>query len=157
MEVKSPLRIVAKNRKAWHDYTILQRFEAGIALLGTEVKSARAGHVGLRDAYAALEHGELYLHNVSISPYKDRGSAEHEERRRRKLLLNRDELRKIARQVEEKGNTIIPLQLYFKGPYLKVEIAVAQGKKQYDKRRQKEEQRMARELDREMKARLKPR
>jgi SsrA-binding protein len=155
MEEKSSSKLVAKNRKAWHDYFILQRFEAGIVLLGTEVKSVRAGHVGLRDSYAALENGELFLYNVSISAYKDRGYTEHEERRRRKLLLHADELRKLKRQIDEKGNTVIPLQLYFKGPHLKVEIAVAQGKKLYDKRRQKEEARMSRELDREMKSRLK--
>ena len=146
-------KTVAKNRKAWHDYTILQRFEAGIALLGTEVKSARAGHVSLTDAYGMVEKGELFLYNVSISSYKDRGYATHEDRRKRKLLLHRDELRKLIRQVEEKGNTIIPLQLYFKGPYLKAEIAVARGKKEYDKRQQKEEARMDRELRREIKNR----
>jgi SsrA-binding protein len=155
MAEKEPSNIVAKNRKAWHDYHILQRYEAGLALLGTEVKSVRAGHVGLRDAYASFEGGELFLFNVSIGAYRDRGYAEHDERRRRKLLLHTDELRKLQRQVEEKGNTIIPLQLYFKGPYLKAEIAVAHGKKEYDKRRQKEEARMARELDREVKSRIK--
>ncbi|MBU0508802.1 SsrA-binding protein SmpB [bacterium] len=154
MGEKEPARLVAKNRKAWHDYHILQRFEAGISLLGTEVKSARAGHVALRDSYAAFEGGNLYLYNVSISLYSHRGYAEHEERRPRRLLLHRDELRKLARQVEEKGKTIIPLQAYFKGPHLKIEIAVAQGKRVYDKRRQKEEARMTRELDREMKKRI---
>jgi SsrA-binding protein len=155
MEEKDPYKAVAKNRKAWHDYFILQRYEAGLSLLGTEVKSVRAGHVGLRDAYAGFENGELYLFNVSIGAYRDRGYTEHDERRRRKLLLHRDELKKLARQVEEKGNTLIPLALYFKGPYLKVEIAVAKGKKEYDKRRQKEEARMDRELDREFKSRIK--
>jgi SsrA-binding protein len=155
MEEKGPTKIVAKNRKAWHDYHILQRFEAGLSLLGTEVKAVRAGHIGLRDTYAAFENGELYLFNLSIGAYHDRGYAVHEERRRRKLLLHRDELRKLARQIEEKGNTIIPLQLYFKGPHLKAEIAVAKGKREYDKRHQKEEARMARELDREMKSHLK--
>lgn len=156
MAEKDPDRLVAKNRKAWHDYEILQRFEAGISLLGTEVKAVRGGHFALRDSYAAFEKGDLYLHNVTISAYRDRGYAEHEERRPRKLLLHRDELRKLSRQVEEKGNTIIPLRAYFKGPYLKIEIAVARGKKVYDKRRQKEEARMARELDREIKKRIRP-
>jgi SsrA-binding protein len=153
MAADDSFKAVAKNRKAWHDYTILQRFEAGIALLGTEVKSARAGRVSLTDAYGLVEEGELFLYNVSISSYKDRGYASHEDRRKRKLLLHRDELRKLIRQVEEKGNTIIPLQLYFKGPYLKAEIAVARGKKEYDKRQQKEEARMDRELRREIKNR----
>lgn len=155
MEEKGPSKLVAKNRKAWHDYDILQRFEAGISLFGTEIKAVRAGHVGLRDAYAAFEEGDLYLYNVSIGAYRDQGYTSHEERRRRRLLLHRDELRKLARQVEEKGNTIIPLQLYFSGPYLKVEIAVARGRREYDKRQKKEEARMDRELDREMKSRLK--
>lgn len=149
------LKVVAKNRKAWHDYEILQRFEAGIALLGTEVKAVRAGHVSLADSYGLIEKGELYLYNISISAYKDRGYAVHDERRKRKLLLHRDELRKLTRQVEEKGNTVIPLQLYFKGPYLKAEIAVARGRKEYDKRRQKEVQRMDRELRRVVKDRTK--
>ncbi len=157
MGADDSFKAVAKNRKAWHDYEILQRFEAGIALLGTEVKAARAGHVSLVDAYGLIEKGELYLYNVSISSYKDRGYASHEDRRRRKLLLHRDELRKLTRQVEEKGNTIIPLQLYFKGPYLKAEIAVARGKKEYDKRQKKEEARMDRELRRELKNRSRPR
>jgi SsrA-binding protein len=153
MPEKEPDHVVAKNRKAWHDYHLLQRFEAGIVLLGTEVKAVRAGHIGLRDAYAAFENGELYLFNVSISPYKDRGYAEHDERRRRKLLLHAEELRKLRRQIEEKGNTIVPLLLYFKGPVLKAEIAVARGKKEYDKREQKEKAMMARELKRELKNR----
>jgi SsrA-binding protein len=155
MKEKGPAKIVAKNRKAWHDYHMLQRFEAGLSLLGTEVKAVRAGHVGMRDSYAAFDNGELYLFNMSIGAYRDQGYATHEQRRRRKLLLHRDELRKLARQIEEKGNTIIPLQLYFHGPYLKAEIAVARGKREYDKRRQKEEARMAREVAREMKHRLK--
>ncbi|MBI5060514.1 SsrA-binding protein SmpB [candidate division KSB1 bacterium] len=153
MPEKEPEHVVAKNRKAWHDYHILQRYEAGIVLLGTEVKSVRAGHIGLRDSYAAFENGELFLFNLSISSYKDRGYTEHDERRRRKLLLHADELRKLRRQIDEKGNTLIPLQLYFKGRVLKAEIAVARGKKEYDKREQKEKAMMARELKRELKNR----
>lgn len=153
MSEKDPEHTVAKNRKAWHDYHLLQRYEAGIVLLGTEVKSVRAGHVSLRDSYAAFENGELFLFNLSISAYKDRGYAEHDERRRRKLLLNRDELRKIKRQIEEKGNTVIPLQLYFKNQRLKAEIAVAKGKREYDKRDQKDRLMAARELSRELKNR----
>jgi SsrA-binding protein len=155
MPEKEPDKLVAKNRKAWHDYFILQCYEAGIALLGTEIKSVRAGHIGLRDAYAAFDKGELLLFNLSISAYKDRGYTEHDERRQRKLLLRKTELRKLLRQVQEKGNTIVPLQLYFKGPYLKVEIAVVKGKKEYDKREQKEKARMAREVQREVRDRMK--
>lgn len=154
MGEKEPDHTVAKNRKAWHDYEILQRFEAGIVLQGTEVKAVRAGHIGIRDAWAGFdEGGDLFVHNISIGAYQNAGYASHDERRKRKLLLRKDELRKLKRQVEEKGNTIIPLQFYFKGPYLKAEIAVARGRREYDKRAQKEKAFMQRELKRELKNR----
>lgn len=154
MAEKEPEHTVAKNRKAWHDYEILQRFEAGIVLHGTEVKAVRAGLIGIRDAWAGFdEHGELYVHNISIGAYKDAGYVAHDERRKRKLLLHRVELRKLKRQIEEKGNTLIPLQFYFKGPYLKAEIAVARGRREYDKRAQKEKAFMQREIKRELKNR----
>ncbi|MBU1921521.1 SsrA-binding protein SmpB [bacterium] len=155
MDENTPMRVVAKNRKAWHEYTILQKFEAGISLKGVEVKSVRDGHIALTDAYAAFEGGELYLNNLNIGAYRNKGYTDHDERRPRKLLLHRRELLKIARQIEIKGNTIIPLQVYFKGPRLKVEIAVATGKRQYDKREAKEKARMDREMQREIKNRLK--
>jgi SsrA-binding protein len=154
MSEKEPDHAVAKNRKAWHDYEILQRFEAGIVLQGTEVKAVRAGHVGISDAWAGFdEHGELCVQNITIGAYKNAGYAAHDERRKRKLLLRKVELRKLKRQIEEKSNTIIPLRIYFKGAYLKVEIAVARGRREYDKRAQKEKAFMQRELKRELKNR----
>jgi SsrA-binding protein len=147
------IRYIARNRKAFHNYFILQRFEAGIVLLGTEVKSARSGAITLRESYALLDKGELWLHNLNIHLYDHRGYEEHEPRRRRKLLLQKRELRRIEQRIIEKGLAVIPLSLYFKGPYLKVELALVRGKRQYDKRAQKEKAQMQRELDREMKGR----
>lgn len=147
------MKIVAQNRKARHDYHIIQTYEAGIALLGTEVKSVREGHVNLRDAFARVQDGEVLLYSMGVNPYKNRGYTEVDERRVRKLLLNRTEIRKIQRQVLEKSYTVVPLSLYFKGQYLKVELAVVQGKREYDKRDAKEELRAKRELDREIKDR----
>lgn len=153
MEANSSVKIVAQNRKARHDYHIIQTYEAGIALLGTEVKSVREGHVNLRDAFARVQDGEVLLYSMGVNPYKNRGYTEVDERRVRKLLLNRTEIRKIQRQVLEKSYTVVPLSLYFKGQYLKVELAVVQGKREYDKRDAKEELRAKRELDREIKDR----
>ncbi|MCL4304697.1 SsrA-binding protein SmpB [bacterium] len=151
MEASDSVKIVAQNRKARHDYHIIQTYEAGISLLGTEVKSVREGHVNLRDAFARVQDGEVLLFSLGITPYRNRGYTEVDERRVRKLLLNRSEIRKIQRQVLEKGYTLVPLQLYFKGQYLKVELAVVQGKREYDKRQTKEEQQAKREIDREIK------
>ncbi|MBK6910842.1 MAG: SsrA-binding protein SmpB [bacterium] len=153
MEANGSVKIVAQNRKARHDYHVIQTYEAGIALLGIEVKSVREGHVNMREAYAQVVNGEVMLYALGISAYRNRGYTEVNERRTRKLLLNRTEIRKIQRQVLEKGFTLVPLSLYFKGQYLKIELAVVQGKREYDKRDAKEEQRAKRELDREIKAR----
>ncbi|MBK6766079.1 MAG: SsrA-binding protein SmpB [bacterium] len=153
MEATDSVKIIAQNRKARHDYHIIQTVEAGIALLGTEVKSVREGHVNLRDAFARVENGEVLLYSMGISAYRNRGYTAVDERRVRKLLLNRAEIRKLLRQVMEKGFTLVPLSVYFKGQYLKVELGVVQGKREYDKRDAKEEQRAKRELDREIKNR----
>ncbi|MCB1059668.1 MAG: SsrA-binding protein SmpB [Calditrichaeota bacterium] len=155
MEANETVKVVAQNRKARHDYHVIQTYEAGISLLGTEVKSVREGHVNLRDAFARVHEGEVLLYSMGISAYRNRGYTEVDERRVRKLLLNRSEIRKIQRQVLEKGYTLVPLQVYFKGQYLKVELAVVQGKREYDKRVTKEEQQAKRELDREIKNRRK--
>jgi SsrA-binding protein len=146
-------RVVADNRKAFHDYHILDRFEAGIALLGTEVKAVREGRVNLRDSYARVDRGEIWLENVHISPYSHRGYAEHPERRSRKLLLHRHEIRKLIGNVAEKGMTLVPLQLYFKGGRLKVMLGLAKGKQAHDKR----EAIRRRETDRETRAAIKSR
>jgi len=146
-------RIIADNRKAFHDYHVLDTWEAGIALLGTEVKAIREGRVNLRDSFARIERGELWLLNVHISPYSHTGYAGHTERRVRKLLLHRHELNKIAGQVQQKGLTLVPLQMYFKGGRVKVSLAIVKGKQAHDKR----ETIRRREVDRETRAAVKAR
>ena len=144
---------IAENRKAYHDYHLLETFEAGIVLLGTEVKAIREGRVNLRDSFARLDDGEAYLYNVNISPYSHRGYAEHEPLRRRKLLLHRDELRKLVGKTVEKGMTLVPVRMYFKNGRVKVAVSLAKGKKEYDKR----ETIKRRETDRETRAAIKTR
>jgi SsrA-binding protein len=142
---------IAENRKAYHDYHLLETFEAGIVLLGTEVKAIREGRVNLRDSFARLDGGEAYLYNVNISPYSHRGYAEHEPLRRRKLLLHREEIRKLVGKIEEKGMTLVPVRMYFKHGRVKVAVSLAKGKKEYDKR----ETIKKRETDRETRAAIK--
>ena len=144
---------VAENRKAFHDYHLLETFEAGLVLLGTEVKAIREGRVNLRDSYARVEDGEVFLYNVNISPYSHRGYADHEPLRRRKLLLHRDEIRKLIGKTVEKGMTLVPTRLYFKKGRVKVAVSLAKGKKEYDKR----ETIKRREADRETRAAVKSR
>ena len=144
---------IAENRKAFHDYHLIETFEAGIVLLGTEVKSIREGRVNLRDSYARVEDGEVFLYNVNISPYSHRGYADHEPLRRRKLLLHRDEIRKLIGKTVEKGMTLVPVRLYYKDGRVKVAVSLAKGKKEYDKR----ETIKRREADRETRAAVKAR
>jgi SsrA-binding protein len=144
---------IAENRKAFHDFHLLETFEAGVVLLGTEVKAIREGRVNLRDSYARVEDGEVFLYNVTISPYSHRGYADHEPLRRRKLLLHRDEIRKLIGKTVEKGMTLVPVRLYFKGGKVKVAVSLAKGKKEYDKR----ETIKRRETDRETRAAIKSR
>ena len=144
---------IAENRKALHDYHILDTWEAGVMLLGTEVKAIREGGVNLRDAYARLDKGEIWLLNVHISPYSHTGSAVHEERRQRKLLLHREEIRKLTGKVAEKGLTLVPLRMYFKKGRVKLALALAKGKQMHDKR----ETIRRREVDRETRAAVKAR
>src|ERR1700750_1872720 len=119
---------IAENRKAFHDYHILETYEAGVALLGTEVKSIREGSVNLRDSYARVDRGEIWLLTLHIGPYSHTGYSTHEDRRARKLLLHAHEIRKLTGRVVEKGLTIVPLQLYFKQGRVKVAIALVKGK-----------------------------
>ena len=126
---------VIRNRKALHDYHILDRWEAGLVLTGSEVKSLRAGKANLRDAYARIRDAEIYLVGAHISPYDPASRENHEPRRDRKLLLHRAEIRRLIGKVMEKGLTLVPLSLYFKGGKVKVELALAGGKRQYDKRK----------------------
>jgi len=145
------IRPILTNRKALHDYEILQRFEAGIALTGTEVKSIRAGKVSLTDAYAIFPSktsDELYLMGCHINPYAFGNRENHEPLRKRKLLLKEQELRRLRTQMEEKGLTIVPLAMYFSGPYIKVEIGLARGKKHYDKRAALKEKELKKEANR---------
>ncbi|MGE0449683.1 MAG: SsrA-binding protein SmpB [Vicinamibacterales bacterium] len=142
---------IAENRKAFHDYHILESYEAGIVLLGTEVKAIREGRVNLRDSFARVENGEVFLYNVNISPYSHRGYAVHEPLRQRKLLLRRDEIRKLIGRTVEKGMTLVPLRMYLKQGRVKVAIGLAKGKKDYDKR----ETIKRRETDRETRAAIK--
>ena len=144
---------IAENRKAFHDFHLLETFEAGLVLLGTEVKAIREGRVNLRDSFARVEDGEVFLYNVNISPYSHRGYADHEPLRRRKLLLNRDEIRKLIGKTVEKGMTLVPVRLYFKNGRVKVAVSLAKGKKDYDKR----ETIKRREVDRETRAAIKSR
>lgn len=127
-------KILATNRKARHDYHLEDAFEAGIVLLGSEVKSIRAGHVNLREGYVQVRDGELWLVNAHISDYKQSGPHGHEPLRPRKLLLHRKEINRIINHTRERGYTIVPTILYLKRGRVKVEIALARGKKQYDKR-----------------------
>jgi SsrA-binding protein len=143
--------LIADNRKASFDYHLLETFEAGLVLLGTEVKAIREGRANLRDSYCRVEQGEVFLHNMHISPYSHRGSADHEPTRARKLLLHRQEIRKLLGKTTEKGLTIVPLRLYFKNGRVKAAIALAKGKNTIDKR----ETIRRREIDRETRAAVK--
>ncbi len=145
-------RILAQNKKAFHDFSIGARWEAGVVLTGSEAKSARNGRVQLRDSFARFIKDELWLVGVHISPYDNGGYSNHPPVRPRKLLLNRSELNKLQRQVDEKGATLVPLSVYLKNGLVKVEIGIATGKKQHDKRAAIAEREEVRTLDRAVKA-----
>jgi len=145
--------LIADNRKAFHDYHILETFEAGIALLGTEVKGIREGRANLRDSYAQVDRGEVWLHNVHINPYSHRGYVDHDPKRKRRLLLHKYEIRKLIGKTVEKGLTLVPTRLYFKNGRVKVSIALAKGKQAHDKR----DAIRKREVDRETRAAVKER
>ena len=144
---------IAENRKAYHDYHILETFETGVVLLGTEVKSIREGRVNLRDSYARAENGEVFVYNIHIQPYSHRGYAEHDPLRRRKLLLHAHEIRKLVGKTIEKGMTLVPLRMYFKDRKVKMALGLAKGKQMHDKR----ETIKRREVDRETRAAVKRR
>ena len=144
---------IAENRKAFHDYHILETFEAGIALLGTEVKGIREGQANLRDSFARVERGEVWLFNVHINPYSHRGYVDHDPKRKRRLLLHKHEIRKLIGKTVEKGLTLVPTKLYFKNGKVKVALALARGKEAHDKR----ETLRRREVDRETRAAVKER
>lgn len=149
------IKVVSENRKARHDYHIHEKFEAGIALTGTEVKSLRAGKANLKDSYARIDNGELYLHQLHISPYEQGNRFNHEPLRTRKLLMHRYEINKLIGKTKEKGFTLIPLKLYFTRGKAKVELGLATGKHTYDKRQDIAERDAKREMDRAFRERQK--
>ena len=146
-----PERTFATNRQARHEYEILESIEAGIALTGTEIKSVRAGKVNLRDSYARVQNGEVLLYNMHVSPYDQGNIWNHEPMRTRKLLLHRGEIGRLAEKSQAQGLTLVPLRMYARKGHAKVELAVARGKRQYDKRASIADRESKRELDRVVK------
>ncbi len=142
---------ITVNRKARHEYSILQTYEAGIVLRGTEVKSLRQGKANLSDSYAVIDKGEVWLLNAHINEYDQGNINNHDPLRKRKLLLNKNEIRKLMKAVNEKGNTLVPLRLYFTRGKVKVELAVAKGKKIYDKRQDIAKRDAQRDMERKIK------
>jgi SsrA-binding protein len=138
------IKIVITNRKAYHNYIIMEKYEAGIELVGSEVKSIRQGRVSIQEAYAAIEDGEVWVHSMRINPYEQASFEKHDPDRKKRLLLHKKEIRKLKVKTEERGFTLIPLRLYFRNNIAKLEIGLARGKKLYDKRetiKKKEDQR----------------
>jgi SsrA-binding protein len=151
--METGIKIVATNRKATHDYSVEDRFEAGIALLGTEIKSIRAGQANLREGYVQVRGDGLWLVNTHIAPYDPAGREGHDPLRPRRLLLHRKEIAKLLSRVQERGYTIIPLKIYLKNRRAKVEIALARGRRQYDKREAIAKREAGRQIERALKER----
>ena len=150
-EKKQQGKIIAQNKKAWHDYFVDEKYEAGIALFGTEVKSIRAGQVNLKDSYCSVKNGELFVLGMHVSPYEKGNIFNREPRRERKLLMHKREIMKINGMLTQKGYTLVPLSLYFSGKNVKVELGLCRGKKLYDKRDSIAAKEVNREIDRKMK------
>ena len=146
-------KAVSRNRKAYHNYHILDEIEAGIVLVGTEVKAIRENRVNLKDSFARVRRGEVWLENCHIGPYTHGNLENHEPRRRRKLLLHKREIHKLLGKILRKGLTLVPLAIYFKGGRVKVSLALAQGKKVYDKREAKRQKVIEREIQMQLKGR----
>lgn len=151
--LKSDMKIVCQNRKAFHDYSIEETLEAGIQLLGTEVKSLRDGRANLMDSYVLIKDSEVLLLNCHISPYSHGNIMNHDPLRTRKLLLHRKEIDRLRGKMQQKGYTLIPLKIYFKGSYAKVEVGLAKGKKTYEKREAIKEREDKRTIERAMRRR----
>ncbi len=145
------IRMIANNKKAYHDYFIEDKYEAGVSLAGTEVKSLRMGKCSIKESFVRIERGEVFIYGMHISPYEKGNIFNKDPLRVKKLLLHREEIRKMERKLAEKGLTLVPLQVYFKGSLVKVEIAVARGKKLYDNRRDIAKKDQKREAQREFK------
>ena len=150
---KEQIRVIVTNRKARHLYQIMETYEAGIALAGTEVKSLRQGKANLKDSYAIVEKGEILLRNMHISPYDQASRFNHDPTRTRKLLMHRAEIRRLLGKTVERGFTLVPLRIYFKGKVAKVELALAIGKKLFDRREAIKDREVQRELRRALKDR----
>ena len=150
---KETSKIIVQNRKAWHDYFVDEKFEAGIALHGTEVKSIRNGGVNLKDSYCSFKEGDMFAVGVHISPYEQGNIFNREPLREKKLLMHRREIMKLQGLVQQKGYTLIPLSMYFSGSHVKVEIGLCRGKKLYDKRDSDAKRQADRDIDRHMKDR----
>ena len=153
MAEKSGIKIAAQNRKAYHDYFVEDKYEAGIELFGTEVKSIRAGTLNLKDAYCIAKNGEIYLHGMHISPYEHGNIFNKDPVRPRRLLMHKREIRKLHAMVQRDGYTLVPLSIYFKDARVKVEVGLCKGKKNYDKRDAAAKRDANREMDRTMKER----
>ena len=150
---KTPSKIIAQNKKAWHDYFVDEKYEAGIALFGTEVKSVRRGAVNLKDSYCSFEGGEMFVVGMHISPYEQGNIFNREPLRDKKLLMHRREIMKLQGLVQQKGYTLVPLSLYFSGSHVKVEIGLCRGKKLYDKRESDAKREAGRDMERHLKDR----
>lgn len=147
------MKIVCQNRKAYHDYSIEETIEAGVQLLGTEVKSLREGRANLKDSYAIIKNSDVLLLNCHISPYSHGNIMNHDPLRTRRLLLHKKEIERLRGKIQQKGYSLIPLKIYFKGPYAKIEIGLARGKKQYEKRETIKEREAKRAIEKAMKNR----
>ncbi|MCI5700045.1 MAG: SsrA-binding protein SmpB [Lachnospiraceae bacterium] len=150
---KDSIKLIANNKKAYHDYFIENKYEAGVALHGTEVKSIRMGKCSIKEAFIRIEKGEVFVYGMHISPYEKGNIFNKDPLRPKKLLLHRDEINKMEGKISEKGFTLVPLQVYLKGSMVKVEIGVAKGKKLYDKRQDIAKKDMLREAERDFKVR----
>ena len=147
------MKVIANNKKAYHDYFIIDTYEAGIELQGTEIKSIRNGSVNLKDSFIRIKNGEAFVENMHIAPYDQGNIFNHEPRRLRKLLLHKKEIRKLEKSIQEQGLTIVPTKLYFNTSKAKLEIALVKGKKLFDKRNDLKETAMQRDIDKAMKNR----
>ncbi len=146
-------RLIANNKKAWHDYTMEERFETGIELKGTEVKSCRLGHCSIKEAFVRIVKDEVWIYGMHINPYEKGNIFNRDPLRPRKLLMHRSEIRKLIGKIATKGYTLVPLKVYLKGKHIKVEIALAKGKKLYDKRQDLAKKDQKRDMERAMKER----
>ena len=149
---KDSIKLIANNKKAWHDYFVDETYEAGIELYGTEVKSVRQGHCSVKEAFIRAGRGELFVEGMHINPYEKGNIFNKDPLRTRKLLLHRAEINKLMGKISEKGFTLIPLEVYFKGPRVKVKVGLCRGKKLYDKREDMARKEQKRELERDFKS-----